>query len=137
MTIETVGTEYGVLARAVAAVWGLCLVACGGGSSAAGSATTDRDAAAEPPTFARVYAEILVTCSACHRPGQLAPFMDFSSPTAAYTALVRVRASGPSCGTSGDTRVVPGDASGSLLFEKISYALHETGSFASSSSAPS
>jgi hypothetical protein len=125
MPFETTGTKPAVVARAVFAVYGLCLIACGGGSPTAGSsgATTDHDAAAAPATFTRAYAEILEPyCSTCHRPGQLAPFMDFSSQSAAYDALVGVKASGPSCGSSGETRVVPGDASGSLLFQKISEA---------------
>jgi hypothetical protein len=125
MPFETTGTQYGSVARALFAACGFCLIACGGGSSAAGTsdAASADDAAGGGATFTRVYAEVLEpTCSPCHRPGQLAPFMDFSTQSTAYEALVGVKASGPSCGSSGDTRVVPGNASGSLLFQKVSEA---------------
>ena len=118
-------------ARAVV-VYALCLVACGSGTSPAApgsSVTTGGDAATAAATFTEVYAQILQpVCSSCHRPGGEGLFQDFSSQSAAYGALVGVKASGPSCGTSGDTRVVPGNASESLLFQKVSEATPPCGS---------
>jgi hypothetical protein len=116
--------------RVVVAVQALYLAACGAGASApaneapANSASTgDGDATGGPATFTAVYMDVLgPTCSSCHRPGGIGSFQDFSSPAAAYGALVGVKASGPSCGSNGETRVVPGNASGSLLFQKISEA---------------
>jgi hypothetical protein len=79
------------------------------------------DAAQATATFTAVYADVLgPTCSACHQPGGIGSFQDLSSRVVAYRALVGVEASGPSCGSSDEIRVVPGDASGSLLFQKIS-----------------
>jgi hypothetical protein len=37
----------------------------------------------------------------------------------AYTNLVGVQASGPSCGASGETRVVSGSSAMSLLYQKV------------------
>ena len=87
------------------------------------ASTADGDATGAPATFTAVYTDVLgPTCSTCHRPGGIGSFQDFSAQAAAYGALVGVKASGPSCGSTGETRVVPGDASGSLLFQKISEA---------------
>jgi hypothetical protein len=117
MRFETTGTGYAAVVRAVIALCGACSIACGSGSSAADGS----DDAGAPPTFTRAYTEILGPyCGPCHQQGQLAPFMDFGTQSTAYAALVGVKASGPSCGSSGETRVVPGDASRSLLFQKIS-----------------
>jgi hypothetical protein len=131
MVFETRGTEHRVRAGAVVAVYALCLIGCGSGSSTAvGSGTAaDGDAAVAVATFTEVYAEILQpVCSSCHRPGGVGLFQDFSSQSAAYAALVGVKASGPSCGSSGDTRVVPGNPSESLLVQKVSGATPPCGS---------
>jgi hypothetical protein len=123
MAYETRGTAHWDV-WGVVALGALCLVACGGGSSAAagsGAAVDDGDAAPAAATFADVYTEILQPiCSTCHRPGGDGSFQNFSSQSAAYAALVGVKASGPSCGSSGETRVVPGNASQSLLWQKVS-----------------
>ena len=116
--------KSGVLAVAQA----LYLAGCGAGASApaylapADSASTvDGNAAGAPATFTAVYTEVLgPTCRTCHQPGGIGSFQDFSSQAVAYGALVGVKASGPSCGSSGQTRVVPGNASGSLLYQKVS-----------------
>jgi hypothetical protein len=131
MASETRETERGVRVRWFLPLCALCLVACGGGSSPeAGSATGgSADAGATQATFTEVYTAILQpTCSPCHHPGGEGSFQDFSSQSSAYAALVGVKASGPSCGSSGDTRVVPGNASQSLLFEKVSDATPPCGS---------
>jgi hypothetical protein len=64
----------------------------------------------------------------CHKPGGIGGFQDFSSQSSAYTALVGVKASGPSCESSGETRVVAGNASQSLLYQKVSEANPPCGS---------
>jgi hypothetical protein len=107
------------------ALCALCALACSGGSSSAQGtdAGSVGAAAAAPATFTEIYVTILQpTCSECHKPGGIGAFQDFSSHASAYTALVGVKASGPSCGSSGETRVVAGNASQSLLFQKISEA---------------
>src|SRR5580704_8562125 len=116
---------------AVGAFWS---VGCGGGGGGSSSSPgTDMGsvgaAAATPATFTEVYMTILQpTCSPCHKPGGVGSFQDFSSQSSAYTALVGVKASGPSCGSSNETRVVPGNASQSLLFQKVSEANPPCGS---------
>jgi hypothetical protein len=75
------------------------------------------------PQFATVYGTILsARCSPCHsgtNQGAQAGKLDMSSEQKAYSSLVGVPAMGVSCGPSGLTRVVPGDASNSLLFLKV------------------
>jgi hypothetical protein len=41
------------------------------------------------------------------------------SQSNAYANLVGVQASGPSCGSTGETRVVPGNSAMSLLYHKV------------------
>lgn len=109
----------------------LCSLACSGGSSSAqGTGTASvGDAAAAPATFTEIYVTILQpTCSVCHKPEGIGAFQDFSSQSSAYAALVGVKASGPSCGSSGETRVVAGNASKSLVFQKVSEANPPCGS---------
>jgi hypothetical protein len=122
MAVEKTRTTLLARARAVHAVCALCLIACGGGAGpSTGTGAGAADDAAAPATFTAVYGEILEpTCSPCHRPGGEGAFQDFSSQPAAYAALVGVKALGPSCGSSGETRVVPGNAAQSLLFQKVS-----------------
>jgi hypothetical protein len=79
--------------------------------------------AASPETFTDVYTTVLgPTCSTHHAAGQADSFLDLSTQAAAYTSLVNAKASGPACGTSGETRVVPNDAANSLLYQKVSMA---------------
>jgi hypothetical protein len=133
MTYESRGTKHYSSTGIVVAVLLLDIGACGGGASepvvtapptAASPDTSSApggDAAQATATFTAVYADVLgPTCSACHQPGGIGSFQDFSSRVVAYRALVGVAASGPSCGSSDEIRVVPGNASGSLLFQKIS-----------------
>jgi hypothetical protein len=113
------------------ALWALGSSACSGGSSSAQGTDMGSvvDAAAAPATFTEIYATILQpTCSVCHKPGGIGAFQDFSSQSSAYAALAGVKASGPSCGSSGETRVVAGNASQSLLFQKVSEANPPCGS---------
>ena len=109
----------------------LCLLACSSGSRFAPGTDTGSlgDSAAAPATFTEMYTTILQpTCTGCHWPGGDGPFQDFSSQSSAYAALVGVKASGPSCGSSNETRVVAGNASESLLFQKVSEANPPCGS---------
>ncbi|HEX3762536.1 MAG TPA: c-type cytochrome [Kofleriaceae bacterium] len=84
------------------------------------------------PTFTNVYATIIgQRCTGCHRPGGsgvTVGMLDMSTQAAAFTNLVGVNAQGIGAGTSGVTcasvmpplaRVAPGDASDSLLFNKV------------------
>ncbi len=45
--------------------------------------------------------------------------LDLSTSQTAYTNLVGIKAAGSSCGTSGLTRVVAGNASMSLFYNKL------------------
>jgi hypothetical protein len=82
------------------------------------------------PTFTRVYTTIIgPRCAGCHRPGGsgvMVGMLDMSTPAAAFANLVGVDAQGTGAGASGvpcasaqRVRVVPGDAAGSLLYDKV------------------
>ncbi len=105
-------------ARVVALAFPLCAVFASGCS---GSPPAAPAAASGPPTFTNVYTNIIETngCTACHNGSTLAGNLDMSTQSTAYKNLVGVAASGPSCGGMGRTRVVAGDASTSLLYEKV------------------
>jgi hypothetical protein len=75
-----------------------------------------------PVLLSSWFVAVQPTCSPYHNPNGIGAFQDFSSQASAYTALVGVKASGPSCGSSDETRVVAGSASQSLLFQKVSEA---------------
>jgi hypothetical protein len=67
-------------------------------------------------TFAEVYQAVLSGCTRCHgASGNL----DMSTQSIAYANLVGAKASGPLCGSSGETRVVPRNSAMSLLYHKV------------------
>jgi hypothetical protein len=66
-----------------------------------------------------VFQSALGTCSGCHASAGAAANLDLSSQSTAYANLVGVKASGPSCGSTGEFRVVAGSAGQSLLYNKI------------------
>jgi mono/diheme cytochrome c family protein len=83
------------------------------------------------PTFTNVYANVIgARCTGCHRPGAggvTVGMLDMSTQAAAYTNMVGVASAGTGAGTSGITcasiampRVAAGNATGSLLFNKVS-----------------
>jgi hypothetical protein len=127
LTLSTAGLTFG----------------CG---SSSGSATNDpvsstpatsdsvngSTAASDPgsaPTFTNVYSEIIgLDCTSCHIPGGKGSFLEMSTQATAYMNLVGVKADGPSCGGSGLVRVVAGDATASLLYEKVSESTPPCGS---------
>jgi hypothetical protein len=76
------------------------------------------------PTFTEVYNDVMVPngCSSHHIATGPDDFLDMSTQANAYKNLVGVKADGPKCGTSGLTRVVAGNASESLMYEKVSEA---------------
>ncbi|MEZ4407019.1 MAG: hypothetical protein R3A52_11140 [Polyangiales bacterium] len=79
-----------------------------------------RDAGATdagPPTFTAVYAIITARCVSCHGGSG---GLNMSTRAMAHANLVGASAAGSACGSSGLTRVVAGDASRSLLYEKVS-----------------
>jgi hypothetical protein len=90
------------------------------GSSSAPDTT---DSGGNAATFSEVYSKVIVTykCQTCHIPtgiGVKDGHLDMSTQALAYTNLVGVKAMGTGCGTSGKTRVIPGDAADSLIVEK-------------------
>lgn len=101
--------------------------------------TTPRGAGVEPvgdivpaqgsaiqPTFSSIYNNyISPTCGqACHGPNiptELARSnLNMSTQGLAYTALVNQAAAGEACGSTTATRVIPGDAAGALITQKLS-----------------
>jgi polyvinyl alcohol dehydrogenase (cytochrome) len=103
-------------------LYALSLTGTGGGGGG-GGATFD-------PIFSAIYNEIIVgkgcNTGSCHGSDQGNLLM--SSQSEAYANLVGVKASGPLCGASGLTRVVPGDPASSLMFDKVSSATPVCGS---------
>ena len=75
------------------------------------------------PTFTDVYAIITNRCISCHFTssgiGISLGHLDMSTQANAFSNLVNVPAGGVSCGSSGLTRVVPGNANASLLYNKV------------------
>jgi hypothetical protein len=101
------------------------MVGCGSSSPASPGAGP----AAGTPTFTEVYTTVLgPNCASHHAAGQVDSFLDLGTQASAYSSLVGVKASGPGCGSSGLTRVVPGSASTSLLYEKVSQSTPSCGS---------
>ena len=82
------------------------------------------DAGPTAPTFALVYSRVIgVSCVGCHGPTH-STGLDMRTKTAAYGNLVGIQAGHGGAGSCNDgvrTRVVAGDASASLLFQKISH----------------
>jgi len=91
------------------------------GSDAAADAGADSGAdAGLNPTFTNVYTTIINgTCTGCHSAAGMAGGLDMSSQSAAYLHLVNVKAAGGACGSTNETRVVPGNSAASLLFNKV------------------
>jgi hypothetical protein len=83
----------------------------GGGMPEAGSE------AGASVTFTQVYSIMTSRCLPCHATGtgKTMGKLDLSTKAMAFTNLVGVVASGSACGTSGKTRVVPGNSAMSLL----------------------
>jgi hypothetical protein len=89
------------------------------------------------PTFTNVYANVIgARCTGCHRPGAggvTVGMLDMSTQAAAYANLVGVASAGTGAGTSGVTcasiavpRVSAGNATASLLFNKVASKLAAT-----------
>lgn len=80
-------------------------------------ASAPEDAGPSATTFTRVYEILSANCSPCHT-SDSSGGLDMSSKATAYGELVGKAAEGPSCSGQG-TRVVAGDADGSLLIRKL------------------
>jgi hypothetical protein len=91
-----------------------------GGMNVAGMGGSDIPSG--PPTFARVWEQILVrkSCNSAFCHGMAAGNLSMRNKDDAYMNLVNAHAAGPKCGTSGLIRVVPNDPMNSLLLDKIS-----------------
>ena len=111
------------------------MAACGSGAGAGAGAGAEADAGAgadasssQGPAFSEVYSTIISgRCLPCHSSGGGFMFgkLDMSSEQAAYTNLVGVKAAGGSCIMSNLTRVVPGSAATSLMFNKVNAKLKQ------------
>ena len=92
------------------------MMATGGSKATGGSSSTGA------PTFTTIYTTIISTrCVVCHAPGGggvTSGALDMSTQATAYANLVGVAAAGSACGGFG-TRVVAGNASISILWEKV------------------
>jgi hypothetical protein len=106
--------------------------ASGGGSGSSGSASGAGVDAGPPTTFTEVYAVITAHCGDCHKgddSGIKYGGLDMSTMSLAYMNLVGVKAAGTeppgsaagyvACGTTMETRVVPGSSATSLLYNKV------------------
>jgi hypothetical protein len=73
---------------------------------------------------AGIYATIIKvnTCTAHHSGATPSGNLNMATEAMAYTNLVGVKAAGPACAASGETRVVAGNAANSLLYQKVSMA---------------
>src|SRR5580658_62522 len=103
------------------------MAACGGGANTGADADAGADGS-EGPGFSEVYSTIISgRCLPCHSSGGGAMFgmLDMSTEQTAYSNLVGVKAAGTSCVTSNLTRVVPGSATTSLLFNKVNAKLQQ------------
>jgi hypothetical protein len=102
-----------------------------GGTGGAMGGGAGMSAPSGPPTFKRVWNEVLMgkSCSSsfCHGAGTGMLHMD--NPEIAYMNLVGMPAAGEKCGTSGKMRVVPMDPDNSLLLDKISHDPPSCGDF--------
>ncbi|HMJ12065.1 MAG TPA: PQQ-binding-like beta-propeller repeat protein, partial [Polyangiaceae bacterium] len=94
----------------------------GGGTGGAGGAGGSGGAGGA--TFGAVYSQVFVaagcTSAFCHGIG--AGNLTMTSQAQAYTNLVNVAAAGPSCGASGQRRVVPFQPDARLLLNKLASA---------------
>lgn len=73
-------------------------------------------ACATGPTFTDVYAIVQTSCRPCHTQPPFEANLDMSSQAMAYSSLVGVTAV---CGGGSNTRVIPNDATNSLLWRKL------------------
>lgn len=93
-------------------------------SSILADASVAQDAGPTGPTFTSVYTKVIaVSCVGCHGPTHVTG-LDMTTKTAAYGNLVGIKAGNGGAGSCNDgvrTRVVSGDASASLLFQKIAH----------------
>ena len=97
-----------------------------GGMGAAGAGTGGMSVASGPPSFTRVWTEVLVNkgCTSvfCHGMAMSTSSLQMDNSALAYANLVGVAAAGPKCGASGKVRVVAGDPDNSLMLDKLSHA---------------
>jgi hypothetical protein len=105
-------------------------VAGDGGSGEDAAAVGSPDAIEDAgPGFSEVYSTIVSgRCLPCHSSGGGVMFgnLDMSTEQTAYANLVGVKAAGVGdCGRSGLTRVVPGSAATSLMFNKVNAKLKQ------------
>jgi hypothetical protein len=116
--------------RSLGSLCGLLIVSTGA-FGCSSSSPPAADGGPLSPTFTNVYQAILEPqCSLHHAAGAADSFLTFETQANAYKTLVNVKASGPACGivTPAETRVVPGSASTSLLYQKVSEATPPCGS---------
>ena len=85
------------------------------GSQAQEGTGTDAGGAEPKVTFTEAYSKVLASCTSCHAGfiGQI-DGLDMSTQATAYKNLVGVRAS-----RCGGTLVVPKNAAGSVLYQKV------------------
>jgi hypothetical protein len=117
-------------------VLAVSVAACGSGSpqgpglaADGGSEAGATDSSSSQGDFSEVYSTIISTrCLPCHTSGGGVMFgkLDMSSEQTAYANLVGVKAAGVGdCSKSGLTRVVPGSAATSLMFNKVNAKLKQ------------
>jgi hypothetical protein len=108
------------------ALLALLAVACGPAVSSTPDAAEAPDAGAPDAgpvsagaTFAATYALFAARCAGCHASPDPSGSLDLGTREIAHAALVNVVSTGPLCGRSGETYVVPGHPEASLLYAKL------------------
>jgi hypothetical protein len=102
------------------------LLGCSGSGPAGPAGAGDGDGgdsadAAPTVTFTTLFTAVLKpACGSCHSPSGADGFLDLSTQAGAFNALM-ASPSGPSCASSAiRSRVIPGNAAASLVYEKVS-----------------
>jgi hypothetical protein len=91
-----------------------------GGRSQDTGTPEDASRGTDAPSWSEeVYPILAGNCEPCHT-NRASGALDMSSASSAHSNLVEVDAAGPACGSGSRVRVVPGDASSSLLYQKVS-----------------
>lgn len=80
------------------------------------------DAGPSGPAFDDTFALFVGgRCDRCHTPDATDNTLDLSARDVAYADLVDVVSDGGRCGDGAHTRVIPGDADASLLYQKVAF----------------
>ncbi|MDP9001661.1 MAG: hypothetical protein M3O46_16300, partial [Myxococcota bacterium] len=99
----------------------------GGSGSSSGVSAGQSDGGADGgggASFSQVYSIMQSRCLPCHANGAgfMTGHLDMSSKATAYSNLVGVKAAGTACANTGETRVVAGSPTTSLMYQMLNPA---------------